>query len=307
MAIQARVRIGWRDLPEPVRARAEEIIGGGPVLTADSQPGGFSPGTADRVRTGSGRRAFVKAVSPSINERSAELARQEMRITAALPAHAPVPRMLGGFDTGEWVVLVLEDVEGAHPRTPWVSSEIDAAVTALRELAAALTPAPLAGLPAVADDLADNFAGWDRLAAAPPSDLDPWAAGQLRRLRQSAARGLAALRTGETLTHSDIRDDNLLVRPDGRVIIVDWPWGSIGPDWFDRLLLGLHIVVAGGDPARPLAGIDPQVVTDVGAGLAGMFESVCRRPPPPGIPTVRAFQRRQADALCAWLRSRPLI
>jgi aminoglycoside phosphotransferase (APT) family kinase protein len=306
MVIQMNARIGWRDLPPPVRARVEQIIGGGPVVEAASQPGGFSPGTADRVRTEAGRRAFVKAVSPAVNERSAALARQEMRITAALPAHAPAPAMLGGFDTGDWVVLVLEDVDGAQPRTPWVASEIDAAVTALRELAAAVTPAPLDGLPTAAEQFTAEFGGWDRLAAAPPPDLDPWAAEQLPQLRQAAARGLAALQAGDTLTHCDIRADNLLVRRDGRVIIVDWPWGATGPDWLDRLLLGVHIVVAGGDPSGPLAGLDPQVLTDVGAGLTGCFEWYCRQPDPPGIPTVRAFQREQADALRPWLQGREL-
>ena len=82
-------------------------------------------------------------------------------------------------------------------------------------------------------------------------------AGHLPQLRQAAARGLTALQTGETLTHCDIRADNILVRADGRVIIVDWPWGGTGPDWLDRLLLGLHIVVRGGDPAGPLAGTRP--------------------------------------------------
>lgn len=307
MVIPTRVRIGWRDLPGPVRLRVEEIIGGGPVVEAVSQPGGFSPGTADRVRTEAGRRAFVKAVSPAVNERSAQMARQEMLVTAAIPAHAPVPAMLGGFDTGDWVVLVLEDVDGAHPHTPWVESEADAAVTALRELAAALTPAPLAGLPTAAEQFADEFGGWDKLAAAPPEDLDPWAVEHLPQLRQAAARGLASLHAGDTLTHCDIRADNLLVRDDGRVIIVDWPWAATGPDWLDRLLLGLHIVVVGGDPSAALAGIDPRVVTDVGAGLTGLFEWVWRLPAPPGIPTVRAFQRAQADALRPWLRDRDLI
>src|SRR5512138_3743414 len=87
----AKVRIGWHDLPEPVRSRVEEIIGDR-VVSARSQAGGFSPGTADRVGTVSGRRAFVKAVTPALNPRSAELARQEMHITAAIPEHAPVPR-----------------------------------------------------------------------------------------------------------------------------------------------------------------------------------------------------------------------
>ena len=296
------VRIGWRDLPARVRARIEDLIGGGTVVEARSQPGGFSPGTADRVRTAGGRRAFVKAVTAALNVRSAELARQEMRISAALPRHAPVPRLLDGFDDGDWVVLILEDVDGAHPGTPWVDREIDAAVAALRELAAALTPSPLLDVPFAADHLAGDFAGWDLIAADPPPDLDPWVADHLDVLRAAAAHGLAALATGTTLTHCDIRADNMLVRPDGRVIIVDWPWGCIGPDWLDTVLLALAIEVHGGTADRVVAHLDPHVVAGVFAGLAGYFQHVSRLPPPPALPTVRAFQRWQGDAIMSRLR-----
>ena len=55
-------RISWTDLPGHVQAGVEEILGA-PVVEATGQQGGFSPGTADRVRTATGRRAFVKAVS----------------------------------------------------------------------------------------------------------------------------------------------------------------------------------------------------------------------------------------------------
>src|SRR5689334_9320284 len=55
------VRIGWADLPANVRDSVAGILGE-PVVEAVSQSGGFSPGTADRVTTASGRRAFVKAV-----------------------------------------------------------------------------------------------------------------------------------------------------------------------------------------------------------------------------------------------------
>lgn len=47
---------------------------------------------------------------------------------------------------------------------------------------------------------------------------------------------------------------------------------------------------------------DPDVVTGVPAGATALFQHRCRQPPPPGLPTVRAFQRFQADALLSSLR-----
>lgn len=300
MVTAAGTRIGWCDLPAEVRERIEEIVGGR-VVEAVSQTGGFSPGTADRVVTADGRRAFVKAVTPALNERSAELARRETRVTSALPGHVPAPRVLGSFDDGDWVVLVLEDIEGAQPRTPWAETEIDAAVTALAQLADALTPAPLP-VPAVTDIVAEGFGGWRRLAADPPADLDPWAAGRLPDLIAASERALAAASGGDTLAHCDIRADNMLVRPDGRVVIVDWPWASTAPIWFDRVLLALNVTVHGGDPERVIEGLDRRMVTDLFAGFAGFFRDISRLPPPPSLPSVRAFQRWQADALLPWLR-----
>jgi hypothetical protein len=56
-------RIGWLDIPPAVRLRIERIVGGR-VVEAVSQAGGFSPGTADRIRTDNGRCAFVKGPTP---------------------------------------------------------------------------------------------------------------------------------------------------------------------------------------------------------------------------------------------------
>jgi Ser/Thr protein kinase RdoA (MazF antagonist) len=296
------MRIGWADLPEHIRNRTEAVIGA-PVVSAVSQTGGFSPGTADRVVTDDGRRAFVKAVSTTLNARSVELARAEAHVTARMPAEAPVPRLLGSLDDGEWVVLVHEDVEGRHPRTPWVEEEIRATVRTLRQLAAAVTPAPLTDVPQAAEHLAPHFGGWARLAADPPADLDPWVATHLDDLRAAADRGLAAVATGSTLVHCDLRADNLLVRPDGSVVVVDWPYGCIGPAWLDTLLLAMNVLVYDGPGDRILDGIDPGVATDLIAGFTGDFLERSRLPSP-GIPYVRAFQRAQADAMLPWLRQR---
>ena len=249
---------------------------------------------------------LLKAVGVPLNPHSVEMARDEARITAALPAEAPTPRLLGSYDDGGWVALILEDIDGRHPRTPWEPAELDAAGTALRELAVTLTPSPVPGAPRAADRLADDFGGWQRLAADPPTDLDPWACAHLDELRAAAARGLAAIADGDTLTHCDIRADNLLVRPDGRIVVVDWPHGCVGPPWLDTVLLAANVIVYGGDAARVLSGVDPVHATDVIAGFVGYFHYQCRLPAPPGLPTVRAFQRAQGDALLPWLRERGL-
>ena len=122
--------------------------------------------------------------------------------------------------------------------------------------------------------------------------------------RAQAASGLAAIADGDTLIHCDIRADNLLVRPDGRIVFVDWPWGCIGPAWLDTVLLAVNVIVHGGDAGRVLSGIEPRHATDLIAGFTGYFLHQSRLPDPPGLPTVRAFQGAQADALLPWLRTR---
>ncbi|MFI6132047.1 phosphotransferase family protein [Micromonospora sp. NPDC051141] len=309
MSSLTKTRLHWHELPAHVRAAVETVLDDR-VVAAESQPGGFSPGTADRVRTARGGRAFVKAVSPAQNQHTPTMHRAEARIAAALPPAAPTPRLLGSHDDGEWIALVYADVEGRHPVTPWDDGELAAVLSTLETMAATLTPAPTVATTTAAEALGHDFAGWRRLADDPPADLDPWARDHLAELCAAADRGLAAL-TGDTLCHLDVRADNLLLGPDGRVTVVDWPWACRGPAWLDTLLTVVNVQVYGGhDPdallaSRPLtAPVDPADLTGVLAGLTGFFLDGARQPPPPGIPTVRAFQRLQADALLPWLTRR---
>jgi aminoglycoside phosphotransferase (APT) family kinase protein len=306
------MRIGWADLPLGVRGGVEAILGSA-VVEAVSQVGGFSPGTADRVRTADGRRAFVKAVSPSLNERSVDLHRREARVSAALPAGVPAPRFLGCYDDGEWVALVLEDIEGRHPATPWLAEELDRVLSVLANLAVVLSPPPLPGLESAAEFLAEELVGWHRIAADPPADLHPWAAHHLDELRVLAERGLAAL-SGDTLVHTDIRADNILLSPQGSVTIIDWPWACRGPAWLDTLLLLINARLYGAHDTHTLlikhtavTGANPQDLIAVLAGLAGFFTDAARQPPPKGLPTLRAFQQAHAEAVLSWLREIPAL
>jgi len=304
------VRIRWGDLPCQVRRELEAVIGA-PVIEAVSRAGGFSPGSADRVRTATGRRVFVKAVGSAVNPRSPEMHRREARVAAAMPTSASTPILLGSYDDGEWVALVYEDIEGRHPATPWLPEELRRVQVALAELALVLTPSPLPELPKAADSLADDFAGWRRISADPPADLDPWLADHLDDLAVLADRGLSAL-VGDTMVHTDIRADNILLGAGGRVTVVDWPSACRGPAWLDQLLLLVNVRLYGGhDTPAPLAryaaeaGVSRADLTSTLAGLAGYFTDGARQPAPPGLPTLRAFQRAQSDAVLSWLREAP--
>lgn len=99
------VRLAWSSVPVGLRHAIEQQLGGR-MVEAVTQPGGFSPGVAARLKTATGVRAFVKAVGPEPNPES-PIHRAEARIAAALPERTPSPRLLGFFDEDGWVVLML--------------------------------------------------------------------------------------------------------------------------------------------------------------------------------------------------------
>ncbi|MCE0488236.1 phosphotransferase [Ornithinimicrobium sediminis] len=302
-ALPYGVRLAWQDLPRSVLGWVEAALGA-PVVRADSQPGGFSPGVAARVVTADGARGFVKAVSTAQNPDTPDLLRREIRVLRSMPASAGVPLLLEAHDDGEWVGLLIEDVEGRHPTTPWVHAEIRATFEALRGLASQTAPEEW---PALEDELRGDFAAWSRIAATPPRDLDPWLAGRLELLDGLSGEVLPRL-AGRSITHTDTRADNLLLTPGGEVRVVDWPWAAQGAGWVDAAALLVNLELYGAvDPLDYLPLVRAQGATDrdvVGlvAGMGGLFTETSARPPAPGLPTVRAFQVAQGRACTRLLR-----
>ncbi|WP_221890958.1 phosphotransferase [Microbispora sp. KK1-11] len=307
------VRLPWTAVPAHLRL-AVELRLGDRVTEAVTQPGGFSPGVAARLRLAGGGRAFVKAVGPEPNPVSPGIHRSEARVAAALPASAPAPRLLASFDEDGWVVLLFEDVEGRTPAQPWVPAELDLVLGAIAELAESLTPAPVA-VPPAAERFAEEYRGWRRLAAGPDglvmdgSDA-AWARRHLDRLAELEAVWDRAVE-GDTLAHADLRADNLLLTADGRVHVVDWPWACLAAPWFDLLAMLPSVAMQGGPPPAEVFGghpvaakADGDAVTAVLAAVTGYFVQRGSLPPPPGLPTLRAFQLAQGRAALAWLRQR---
>jgi len=309
----AGMRLAWPLVPAGLRQAVEQRLGG-PVVEAVTQPGGFSPGVAARVKTATGKRAFVKAVGPVPNPESPDIYRAEARIAASLPEGTPAPRLLGFFDQDGWVALMFEDIEGHLPAQPWVPDELARVLQAVAELAVALTPAPI-DAPTVADRFGEEFRGWRRLAEAERrgegnlAGLDPWARRHLVDLAALENRWDAAA-AGSSLVHADLRADNLLLTGD-RVVVVDWPWACLAVSWFDLVAMLPSVHMQGGPlpetifndhPVAQTA--NPEAVTAVLAALTGFFVRQSRQPPPPGLPTLRAFQAAQGRTALAWLKIR---
>lgn len=303
-------RVSWADLPGHVREGIEQILGAR-VAEATGQQGGFSPGTADRIRTVSGGRAFIKAVSPRLNEHSPAIHRKEAAITGALASTLPAPSLIGTFDDGDWVALVLEDVEGRHPHIPWRSSELTIVLDALLKLARTPVPPALEHLATLEHELTDAFKGWERIRADPPETCDPWILENLDALDRLAESGLKDL-AGDSLVHTDIRADNILITPDNVAVLVDWPWACIGCAWIDALSVLVNVRVF--DPMFDVesvlqshelfASATAGSIDSVLSGLGAYFTDAARQPPPQGLPSIRAFQKQQSGAVVRWLRHR---
>jgi hypothetical protein len=104
------MRLGWQETPARVREAIQSHLGSR-VVQAVSQPGGFSPGLAARLRLADGRRVFVKAISAERTPQGPSIYRAEARVTAALPRTAAAPRLLWTYDDGHWVALVFEELK----------------------------------------------------------------------------------------------------------------------------------------------------------------------------------------------------
>ena len=299
----AGVRVPYDALPSSLHAWVDTALGS-PVAEARTQTGGFSPGVAARLRCADGTRAFVKAVSADANPESPGLHRQEIEVLRLLPDTLPVPRLLASYDEDPWVVLLVEDVEGAQPALPWRDDELD------RMLALTRRVVEVRGLPLrPATEHVTRWRGWRQFADAADAPLPDWERRHLEQLVELEAAADDAV-TGDHLLHLDTRADNVLLSPT-RDWLVDWPWAAVGAPWLEAVVSAPAVAMQGGpDPQAFLArsglagpGADDAITSTV-AAFTGMLAWLASLPPPPGLPTVRAFQAAQADIGVRWLQAR---
>jgi hypothetical protein len=279
-----------RSLHAPVAGIASALGGVRPVEWSSVESGGYGRVSAHwRVLLTDGRAVFVKHALT--DDARAWLRKERLvyeRVTGSF-----LPAYLGFHDEAE-TLLVLEDLSGADWPPPWSRARIDAVLGALGELHATEPPEGIEPL----DAAREAVTGWGRVAADPEPLLASalcsraWLEDALPTLLEAAA---AARLEGDELLHFDVRSDNLCF-VGGRAVLVDWNLASKGNGDFDVAFWLPSLRLEGGpDPWEVLPDAGP-----LAAAVAGFFASRAGLSPPPGAPTVREFQRAQAEVALPW-------
>lgn len=275
---------------------------------------GYTRAIASTVRLSGGGRVFVKAgeVGDSVDD--------GVTIGAAL---APVigdlgPALLGHRIVDGWSVAIYEHIPGAA-----IEQWDDDAVEAMRHLTFRLrerldpspipdtTPyalafSPLLGCWAALDDPdhPDRQRVEHLVGRTVPYGLD------VRQLADLERQWFEQLDQGEALQHGDLRADNVVRDPAGRLWLVDWTHAWTAPGWADVVRLGPDLHAHGGhDPEEflrhsawsdaPRLGVDVML-----AGLAGRAWRDGHLADIPELPGLRQMQREQGDATLRWLAAR---
>ncbi len=311
------VHLAFAALPDAVRGWVADALGS-PVATAADQAGGMSPGCVSRLVCADGSRAFLKAVGAELNPDSPALYRREVLALGLLGSHPLWAGLLASYDDGGWVALLLEDIEGGHPdlADDGTMARLLDATDDLGRVMAERVPDPPAPATGPADvtplyragpvDLGSVFAGWlrsvDHVAELPPDLAPPW----LRERAPDLRDGVAALATApaDRAVHWDVRIDNLLQRPTGEIVFVDWGAFGVGPAWLDPLLARLERVDSpwfdaslSSSPALAAAG--DELVTSWLVGVGTHLAYRAHTAVDQNLPTLAAFRRQESARFLA--------
>ncbi|MEX2047206.1 MAG: hypothetical protein WEE03_08570 [Chloroflexota bacterium] len=294
---------------------------GSKVVRAMRVYGGYAPSATFRMILADGRPAFFKGVNATSNDYMRGALPREERVYRELGRYIRpwAPAFLGSFRRLDWHVLLLEDL-GPQTMPPWSPARARRSARSYAEFHASTRGRPLPRWLSRTEH--HEFAGlWRTLAesgelaktaalAGPRAyEAREWLDVALPLLRQSAER-LARLRAPHSLLHGDTRSDNTRLQGE-QLRMFDWNFASVGPHEFDAAAFAQATEAEDGPSVERTMGWYAEVMPvrdshlDASiAGIAGYFADRGWRPPVPGVPRVRAWQRRQLVVSLAWAARR---
>ncbi|GLX99869.1 MULTISPECIES: hypothetical protein [Actinoplanes] len=299
--------------PEVVTALGDAL--GSPVVAETAAPAGFTPTVASTLTLADGRRTFVKASGDPDRHQGLHTA---VACDAALTDRTLAPPVLATVTLADWCAVAWDHLPAGHVEA-WAPGDVPAILDLTARLAAGTRPCRLAGAVPFAHDFQGEMVGTARALAGrdmpdPPhvahlTGIPLWSGLDLHRLATLEEDWVPALSGGDHLHHGDLRRDNLVRGPDGRLRIVDWTHRWTAPGWADLILLGVDLTRGGLDAERILAAsvwaaAPAHEVNVLLAGWTGHWFNAAHRPEIPHAPGLRRLQHDQGRACAAWLARR---
>ena len=291
---------------------------GAPVARADRVYGGYAPSATFRLKLANGKRAFFKASYPAPKGSGVKWVvdvedRNYRRLARFIAPWAP--RFFGSFTRLGWHVLLLEDL-GPRTMPPWTPAKARRAArsyakfhrrTLGKRLPRWLSHGPYQEHAQFWRELARSgeIERTASLAKRRTDEAREWLDVALPTFLEAELRLLSA-KPPFALLHFDTRSDNCRLQGD-LLRMFDWPFASAGPAEFDVVAFVQTVAAERGPAPERVIGWYEEVLplrapaVDFSlAGIAGYFADRAWRPPIPGLPRLRPWQRQQLKVCLTW-------
>jgi len=274
-------------LSRGLSARIERLVGAR-VESYRRVEGGYTP--ALRLLCSTSRASFFAKVGTTPG--TARSLSREIRLYNSLSGDF-MPRLLASEDHESEPILVIEDLSARHWPPPWGERQVELTLAQI----AALHHTP-AAVETYAQAHGPSEANWRAVAADP---------GPFLRLGVADAVWLAAAlptlirfeescpTTGDSLTHWDLRSDNICLTPE-RAVFVDWNLACLSNPRLDLGFWLPSLAYEGGPQPEKILPDAPEVA----ARVSGYFASRAGLPEIADAPRVRTVQRRQLETALPW-------
>ena len=274
-------------LRRDLTSRIEKLIGE-KVESYRRVEGGYTPALRLLCKTAEAS-FFVKiGATPLTNKNLGH----EIRLYNCLSGDF-MPRLVASENHESESILIIEDLSRQHWPPPWDERRIDLTLAQIDALHN--TPAPV-GTYARVHDAQD--ANWQAVAADPGPFLAlgmadaTWLEATLPLLLQHEASCPTA---GESLTHWDLRSDNICITAE-RAIFVDWNGACLSNPRLDLGFWLPSLAYEGGPEPEKILPEAPEVA----AWVSGFFAARAGLPEISDAPRVRMVQRRQLETALPW-------
>lgn len=275
--------------------------------------GGFTPSVASVIVADVDRQVFVKAGPKA--DAGGEAVRTGAELAEVVTDVGPA--LISWAERDGWYVAVYECLAGAAV-DEWHLADIEELAALSITMRERFDPCPVGNTVPFSDAFAPLMGTWSALidAAGPAEESVEHVRGReipyglrVETLAELETDWFVALSGGTSLQHGDIRRDNVIREPSGRLRLVDWTHRWTAPYWADWVRLVPDIAADGWDPEQMFlrfAGPDtPEHGVNVMlAGLAGRCWRDGHLPAVPGLRQLRPMQRLQADVTLRWLAQR---